>query len=86
MVTDNDLRCAHCEKTMLEHVRRTDWSPVAWMLHNEQYTTVRGSKVTIYSDMNGERWTMYLPDSEHVDLDATNEYDARREALRIVGP
>lgn len=62
------------------------WTRVDDGEYNEQFTMVRGSKLTIYSDRDGEHWYAMLSGVEDdIDLDATGEFEARREALRIVG-
>ena len=52
--------------------------------YNEQSMLVDDVNITIFSDRDGELWSVRIGDNGNMmDLDATDVYAARREALQI---
>jgi hypothetical protein len=56
------------------------WTPVPDGEYNEQARIINGQKITIYSDRDGWKWSCSIADEDSFDLDATDEFAARREA------
>jgi len=57
------------------------WTPNPDGEYNEQATAVNGQTLLIASDRDGARWFSRLDGGDMIELDATEVYEARAEAL-----
>lgn len=44
-----------------------------------------GTEIAVFSDRDGEQWTCMINQDELITLEATDIYEARREALKHAG-
>lgn len=60
----------------------TTWKKVDDGEYNEHQATINGRQVTVYSDCEGERWSMVVDNGEPQDLEANDILPALKEATR----
>lgn len=76
-------RAGHPEHEVMVYTLTPDWVPEPDEEHGQQYTYVRGVRVTIYSDRGGQTWHCAVEgQKEDWSLEATTVHEARVEARR----